>query len=189
MKRTLLLALFASAVAVGCGGGGDDNPTPTPSPTTTPAPTTTPVPTPTTAPRPTVQALYNYAGTWVDHDERCEWSSSANLYDQDVDVITRLSDGQFKREELTRYFSNAQCSGTAVRSTTKSVEYLNVVGQGQLADGTRVDQIHETAQPGAAVREYCIAFIQNDRLYEECNDAPRPFPTTINRNEWDLRQP
>lgn len=179
MKRTLLMALLAATAIVGCGGGSDDNTTPN-NPTT---PTTPSTPDAAVAPR------FDYAGVWMEHDERCEWSQSAGQYELDVDVITRVSEGVYQRSEVDRYFNNAQCSGTPARSVTTSVEYFYVVGQGQLADGTAVDLIQETAQLGGAVKERCVAFVQDGKLFDECNDVPRPYPTQIKRTEWDVRLP
>lgn len=134
-----------------------------------------------------VQALYDYTGTWVEHDERCEWHAASGQYDKDVDVITRAGDGVFQRQEITNYYANAQCAGAALRSVVTSVEYWYVVGHAQLADGTAVDQIHETAQAGGAVRDKCVAFVQDGKLLRECNDADEAFPQTVDRHEWDVR--
>ena len=178
MKPSALLALVVAAALVGCGGSDDDD-------NITPAPAPAPAP---SVPGATVQALYDYAGNWVEHDERCEWNASAAQYDKEVDVITRTADGVFQRQETTNYYADGQCAGAVTRSVVTSVEYWYVVGHGQLADGTRVDQIHETAQAGGAVRELCVAFVQDGKLFKECNDAGRAFPTAIDRTEWDVKQ-
>ncbi|MDO5288423.1 MAG: hypothetical protein Q4F13_02140 [Pseudomonadota bacterium] len=176
MKHKALLAVLLPLVAatvVGCGGSDSDDTAVVPAPS---------------SPGATVQALYDYTGTWVEHDERCEWNTASSQYDKDVDVITRVGDGVFQRQEITHYYADAQCAGAVVRSAVTSEEYWYVVGQGQLADGTAVDQIHETAQAGGAVREKCVAFVQGGALLRECNDADEAFPTAVDRTEWDVKQ-
>ncbi|PAT34640.1 hypothetical protein CLI92_08945 [Vandammella animalimorsus] len=132
--------------------------------------------------------MFDYSGTWREHDERCEWSS-AGYYKWDVDVVTKKSATFFERQEHTLAYNNPQCTGTVLHTIPKEVEYLSVVGQGQLADGTRVDLIDEKRHPNGPVVEKCVAVIQDGKLFSECHDAPRGYPTYVERHEWDVRLP
>ena len=81
MKRILCALVVALSVVslVGCGGSDDDD-------NITPAPAPAPAP---SVPGATVQALYDYAGNWVEHDERCEWNASAAQSTRTPDASSR----------------------------------------------------------------------------------------------------
>lgn len=169
------LAFCCATMMTACGGGGNDS-----------SDNTVPPPAPPAADNSVAaaQPQFGYAGNWKDHNETCE--REGNAYSIDVDVITETATGRYQKQEQDWFFENNTCSGAPVRTVTKSVEYLKVISHARLTDGTAVDQIYESAQENGAVTEKCVAFVRNNQLFKECNDANEAFPTRIDLNEWDV---
>ena len=133
--RLGVVIALASVVAACGGGGGDVSPAVGAGTAVTPAISPTPNANPVSS-----QALAPYQGTWLGLCEKPTSSSSALTYSSQEMLVFGQTSGTGSTSTInsTRYYANANCSGSAAATVTNTASVLTPAGTTSIAGLTAI---------------------------------------------------